>query len=61
MMVFILPFFYQLLSLMISHETNCFSCKDAPAGTIFCDDFEGKEALTNRYFGYDDDEGNLFR
>ncbi len=28
----------------------CFTCDDAPAGTIFCDDFETTAPLSDRYF-----------
>jgi len=31
---------------------QCFSCKDAPPGTIHCDDFESGEPLGDRYFEY---------
>ena len=29
---------------------QCFSCTDAPEGTIFCDDFESGDPLSGRYF-----------
>lgn len=41
------------------NSQSCFSCKSAPDSTIFCDDFERDESLTNRYFGYDDDGGEF--
>lgn len=39
----------------------CFTCKEAPAATIFCDDFESDEDLKARYFGYDNDNGEFIR
>ncbi len=40
-------------------QTPCFSCANAPEGTIFCDDFESGEPLNNRYFEYGDNGGNF--
>lgn len=31
---------------------QCFTCDQAPAGTIFCDDFEDTLALAEKYFEY---------
>jgi hypothetical protein len=36
----------------------CFTCDDAPAGTIFCDDFESAVPLSDRYF---ESGGNIFQ
>lgn len=33
-------------------QTQCFTCKEAPPGTIFCDDFEDTLALSQKYFEY---------
>ena len=39
----------------------CFRCSDAPKGTIFCDDFEKKAPLTERYFEYNSRGGSFVR
>ena len=39
----------------------CFRCSDAPKGTIFCDDFEKKAPLTERYFEYNSRNGSFVR
>ncbi|MGV3640928.1 MAG: hypothetical protein ACO1NZ_10435, partial [Adhaeribacter sp.] len=33
-------------------QAQCFTCKEAPPGTIFCDDFEDTLALSQKYFEY---------
>lgn len=38
---------------------ECFTCNDAPAGTIFCDDFEDDLALSEKYFEYSDAGGKF--
>ncbi len=35
-----------------------FTCDDAPAGTIFCDDFEDEREMSGKYFEYGDDDGD---
>lgn len=60
MFYFIAPWLLFFLS-SLSNGPGCFSCANPPPGTIFCDDFESEEALSNRYFGYDDDEGDFIR
>lgn len=50
-----------LLYFLPSDEEDCFRCVNAPPGTVFCDDFESPEALTKRYFAYDNDEGDFVR
>ncbi|HEX5025534.1 MAG TPA: hypothetical protein VFV68_09685, partial [Agriterribacter sp.] len=52
-------YFFTAANLVVA--PGCFTCNDAPAGTIFCDDFETDEDVTNRYFGYDDDDGEFTR
>ncbi len=42
-------------------KKDCFSCSNAPAGTIFCDDFESEAPLADRYFEYDDNGGDFIR
>lgn len=39
----------------------CLSCKDLQGNVIFCDDFESDEPVANRYFGYDDNQGEFVR
>ena len=48
-------------SFLSSIGQSCFSCKNAPASTIFCDDFESDEPILNRYFEYNDDNGRFIR
>ena len=40
-------------ALFFSSYSQCFTCADAPDGTIFCDDFESTAPLTERYFNAD--------
>lgn len=37
----------------------CFTCDNAPEGTIFCDDFESGEPLEDRYFEYGAGDGKF--
>ena len=50
-----------LIALFVSvgllRSQHCFSCSDAPEGTIFCDDFESGTPLKDRYFEYGDNGG----
>src|SRR5436190_23848670 len=39
----------------------CFTCDSVPEGTIFCDDFESAAPLADRYFEYDDNDGDFVR
>ncbi|MFT4019098.1 MAG: hypothetical protein QM668_19195 [Agriterribacter sp.] len=48
-----------LINAGLNAQPDCFSCSNAPEGTIFCDDFENKEDLRERYFAYDDDDGDF--
>ncbi len=38
--------------------SQCFSCSDAPPGTIWCDDFEDGIPLSQKYFEYDNNGGD---
>jgi hypothetical protein len=40
-------------------QSTCFSCKNAPAGTIFCDDFEDGIALDKKYFEINTNGGDF--
>jgi hypothetical protein len=40
-------------------DGSCFRCDQAPAGTIFCDDFENSIPLKNKYFEYNDAGGRF--
>lgn len=42
-------------------EKNCFSCKTMTEGTIFCDDFENDTPLSEKYFEYDNNNGDFIR
>lgn len=37
----------------------CFTCDTVAEGTIFCDDFESGKPLTDRYFEYDNNNGDF--
>lgn len=56
---------YLLLCLLviqnIGSAQNCFTCKNIPKGTIFCDDFESGSPLRERYFEYDNNKGDFIR
>lgn len=38
---------------------QCFTCADAPKGTIWCDDFENSVPLEQKYFEYDSNNGDF--
>ncbi|MBK8483841.1 MAG: T9SS type A sorting domain-containing protein [Saprospiraceae bacterium] len=40
---------------------QCFTCKDAPSGTIFCDDFEDNTPLNQKYFEINNNNGDFIR
>ena len=42
-------------------KDTCFTCNDLAEGIIFCDDFESDRPIKDRYFEYDDDEGDFVR
>ncbi len=46
-----------LFTSILSQE--CFTCDNAPVGTIFCDDFESTFPLTDRYFEYGNAGGSF--
>ncbi|MDQ3141912.1 MAG: hypothetical protein M3Q56_06655, partial [Bacteroidota bacterium] len=52
-----------LVNLVISTQLQgqCFSCLKAPAGTIWCDDFEDSIALNQKYFEYNSNGGDFIR
>lgn len=52
---------YGILQVANIPAAPCFTCADAPAGTIFCDDFESEEDVSLRYFGYNNDDGEFIR
>lgn len=39
----------------------CFTCDTLAEGTIFCDDFESETSLADRYFEYDNNDGDFVR
>ncbi|HRK58862.1 MAG TPA: hypothetical protein PLI74_04415, partial [Candidatus Kapabacteria bacterium] len=41
---------------VIASNAQCFSCAQAPPGTVWCDDFEDGKKLEDKYFEYDSDE-----
>lgn len=43
----------------ITANGSCFSCAQAPEGTIFCDDFENNLPLKEKYFEYNDAKGQF--
>lgn len=40
---------------------QCFDCRNAPVGTLFCDDFEEDIPLNQKYFEYNDNNGDFIR
>ena len=42
-----------------SYSQICFTCDDAPDGTIFCDDFESTDTLSARYMEWDTHDGDF--
>ncbi|MBK8956094.1 MAG: T9SS type A sorting domain-containing protein [Saprospiraceae bacterium] len=40
---------------------QCFSCKQAPPGTIWCDDFEEDIPMSQKYFEYNHNGGDFIR
>ena len=38
---------------------QCFTCADAPKGTVWCDDFENLVPLEQKYFEYDSNNGDF--
>lgn len=62
MLYIIFPFIYYFFTAANPFVAPaCFTCRDAPAGTIFCDDFETDEDISNRYFGYDNNDREFIR
>ena len=45
----------------IKAHAQCFSCAMAPPGTIWCDDFEDSIPLAQKYFEYNNDDGDFIR
>jgi hypothetical protein len=43
----------------VAENGACFTCADAPEGTIFCDDFENNIPLKDKYFEYNDAGGRF--
>lgn len=41
--------------------SQCFSCKHAPPGTIWCDDFEDDIPFNQKYFEYNNNGGDFIR
>ncbi len=42
-------------------NAQCFTCANAPVGTIFCDDFEDNIPLTQKYFEVNTNNGDFIR
>lgn len=40
-------------------HAQCFSCSDAPPGTIWCDDFEDGIPMQQKYFEFSDNDGDF--
>ena len=43
----------------VPDDNNCFSCAQAPPGTVFCDDFEDELPLQDKYFEYNSAGGKF--
>lgn len=64
--IFAIIIFLLTLSILIGFrkpvmQKPCFSCGAVKEGTIFCDDFESKQPLADRYFEYDNNAGDFVR
>ncbi|MBK8244822.1 MAG: hypothetical protein IPK88_15465 [Saprospiraceae bacterium] len=46
---------------IIPGHSQCFNCKNAPKGTIWCDDFEDATPLNQKYFEYNDNQEILLK
>ncbi len=44
-----------------SISSQCFTCLDAPTGTIFCDDFDDNIPLDQKYFEINNNNGDFIR
>lgn len=58
--------YFWIILLTIQIQVNpvfsqCFSCKNAPAGTIWCDDFEEDIPFNQKYFEYNNNGGDFIR
>ncbi len=60
MKLFALILFFLLIK-NIATAQDCFSCKNIPKGALFCDDFESDAPLMQRYFEYDNNNGDFVR
>ena len=48
-----------LFCFIVGPAQECFTCADAPAGVIWCDDFEDNTPMADKYFEYGDDDGDF--
>jgi len=55
----ILLLIFQILAIPV--YSQCFSCKNAPVGTIWCDDFEEDIPFNQKYFEYNNNGGDFIR
>ena len=55
----ILLLIFQILAIPV--YSQCFSCKNAPVGTIWCDDFEEDIPFNQKYFEYINNGGDFIR
>jgi len=46
---------------IIPGYSQCFNCQNAPKGTIWCDDFEDATPLNQKYFEYNDNQGDFVK
>lgn len=61
-----IAFYFWMILLNIQIQVNplfsqCFSCKNAPVGTIWCDDFEEDIPFSQKYFEYNNNGGDFVR
>lgn len=61
MIQILLPLISRLLYIIIPVSQPCSFCQYAPDTIVFCDDFESDQPVSERYFGYNDDDGEFIR
>ncbi len=59
-----MKFDYLIILILVIHSplhSQCFTCKNAPFGTIFCDDFDENMELDKKYFEINTNNGDFVR
>jgi hypothetical protein len=59
--IFLFTMGHKKMEVRSTTTKHCFTCDAVSEGTIFCDDFESEISLRERYFEYDDNDGDFVR